>query len=79
MSADRTIAVDDLLTQRCITCVGCRRKPEYLDFAFVTVNELVLLTARCVYCRKDDPTMAKLMALLERRSTLHVSKKEPAL
>jgi hypothetical protein len=67
MSADRTVAVDDLLTQRCRTCVACGRRPEHLDFAFIIVNGLVLLTARCVLCRKDDPNMERLLARLEQR------------
>ena len=65
--ADRTVATDDLLTQRCMRCLVCGRRPEYLDFAFVEVHGLVLLTARCVRCRARDPGMQELLALLERR------------
>jgi len=67
MSADRTIATDDLLVQRCVRCLVCGRRPEYLDLAFVEVSGLALLVARCVLCRKADPDMTKLLALLERR------------
>jgi hypothetical protein len=68
MSApDRTIAVDDWLTQRVTQCLPCGRRSEYLELLFVEVQALALLTGRWVMCRARDPDMRELLQLLERR------------
>ncbi len=68
MSAiDRTIAVNDWLTQRVTQCLLCGRRSEYLELLFVEVQGLALLTGRCVMCRARDPGMHELLAMLEAR------------
>jgi hypothetical protein len=65
--ADRTVATDDLLCQRVTRCSVCGRQSGHLELAFVEVNGLVFLTGRCERCRRNDPDMQQLLAMLERR------------
>jgi hypothetical protein len=59
-----TVAVDGELTARHRTCLLCGRRPDVLEVQWRVVGGLVVSSATCLHCRKDE---AVVRAVLEAR------------
>ena len=65
---DETIPFDDLLTERMAhRCRRCERPPGTVHLHIRPILGLMLAAAVCRACEREDPTQARLDALLSAR------------
>jgi hypothetical protein len=67
MGPDYTIAVDDAMCERFLTCLTCGQRRGVRSLDLVVVGGAVLAVARCLRCAAQDPTAARLIARLAQR------------
>ena len=69
---DTTVAMDDALTERFLTCLACGQRQGTRSLDLVVVSGRPMMAARCLACVRQDKTGTQLIArLAARERTTH--------
>jgi hypothetical protein len=56
MRPDQTIALDDAMTERVLTCITCGQRQGVRSLDLVVIGGVPLAVARCLRCVAQDKT-----------------------